>query len=311
MGTTHIWIQTDKIARDLLVSRQRNYGDRNPLPAAIGLREGSEVLPLMGYGEQFQRYKNFMHLILRDSNKRDFYGWPEQENKKTLRRLLEEPGRWSEHMLVHCARTIAAIAWGNPTHGKKLLKIVPSLLKLVSPAGTLVGKLTFLSNLPHVFNPWKQKEVKRKQEMTNAFMEALEDAQVSTEKGSDTISWSHLWLNHKKGTEHLSRYEAAHAIGSSSFVGIATIGGPLHVFFLAMCHYPAWQGKVQDEIDSVCGDRPPTWEDMPRLPALRATVKELLRWRQTNPLGVPHVTMEDDVYEGYHIPKGAILHVNQ
>ena len=41
-----------------------------------------------------------------------------------------------------------------------------------------------------------------------------------------------------------------------------------------------------------------------------ATVKEIVRWRQATPLGVPHVALEDDVYEGYLIPKGAILHAN-
>jgi cytochrome P450 len=49
---------------------------------------------------------------------------------------------------------------------------------------------------------------------------------------------------------------------------------------------------------------------MPQLPMLRATVKEILRWRQPNPLGVPHVPLEDDVYDGYFIPKDAIVHAN-
>ncbi|KAF2772703.1 putative P450 monooxygenase [Teratosphaeria nubilosa] len=312
MGTIHIWIQTDKIARDLLVARQKNYGDRNALPAAIGVREGSEVLPLMGFGDQFKRYKNFMHFILRDGDHKGFYGFPEVENKRTLRRMLETPDRWSEHMLVHAARTISGIAWGDPIHGAKLMTIVPELLKAVSPAGSIVSKLTFLANLPFAINPFWQSEVRRKQEMTDAFCEALDDAERRLKSGDHTtLNWSRLWLEKEKGTEHLDRYEAAHAIGSSSFVGIATIGGPLHAFFLAMCHYPSWQIKVQAEIDRVCGDRPPTFDDMPQLPCLRATIKELLRWRQSTPLGVPHVAMEDDVYEGYLIPKGAILHVSQ
>jgi cytochrome P450 len=77
-----------------------------------------------------------------------------------------------------------------------------------------------------------------------------------------------------------------------------------------MCHYPSWQTRVQEEIDRVCGDRLPTVEDMPQLPMLRATVKEILRWRQPTPLGVPHVALEDDVYDGYFIPKDAIVHAN-
>ncbi|EMC94098.1 hypothetical protein BAUCODRAFT_112836 [Baudoinia panamericana UAMH 10762] len=310
MGVTHIWIETDKIARDLFISRQRNYCDRNELPAAIGVREGSEILPLMGYGEQWRRYKNFMHLIMRHANPQAFYGWPAIENKKTIRRILENPDAWSEHLLVHCARTIASIAWGDPQHGSKLLTIIPIILKNVSPAGPLINKLTFLSNLPESISPWKKEEAARKAEMTDAFMEPLQDAKNRSVQGTLADSWSKLWLEKEKGTEHLDFYEAAHAIGSSSFVAIATVGGPLHAFFLAMCHYPSWQYKVQEEIDRVCGDRLPEVGDFPQLPVLRATAKEVLRWRQATPLGVPHVAMEDDVYEGYLIPKGAICHAN-
>ena len=77
-----------------------------------------------------------------------------------------------------------------------------------------------------------------------------------------------------------------------------------------MAHYPHWLPKLQEEIDAVCGDRMPELEDVPNMPRLRATCKEMLRWRQSTPLGVPHVTLEDDVYNGYHIPKGAICHAN-
>ena len=51
-------------------------------------------------------------------------------------------------------------------------------------------------------------------------------------------------------------------------------------------------------------------DDMPSLPFVSAIVKECLRWRNVVPLNVPHVTTEDDVYKGYHIPKGAMVITN-
>lgn len=135
MGTTHIWVETDKVARDLFVTRQTKYCDRNELPAALGVKEDCEILPLSGYSEDFKRHKKFIHTIMRHAQPKAFYNWPVVENKRTLRRLLESPDRWSEHMLVHCARTIGSIAWGDPEHGKKLLVVVPDLLKAVSPDG--------------------------------------------------------------------------------------------------------------------------------------------------------------------------------
>lgn len=51
MGEVHIWIGKDSIAKELLVKRGRIYGDRNELPAAVGIKTGSEILPLMGIGD--------------------------------------------------------------------------------------------------------------------------------------------------------------------------------------------------------------------------------------------------------------------
>lgn len=148
--------------------------------------------------------------------------------------------------------------------------------------------------------------------MQDAFYEALEDVKQRHEAGHLEECWSKLWFEHEKSVDalNLDWHEAAYAIGSASFVAIATIGGPLHAFFLAHCQYPEWFQKLQAEIDSVCGDRLPEMRDMPLLPKLRATVSEILRWRQSTPLGVPHEVMQDDVYDGYLIPKGSMLHAN-
>jgi len=55
---------------------------------------------------------------------------------------------------------------------------------------------------------------------------------------------------------------------------------------LAMALYPDVMRKAQLEIDVVVGGgRLPTFADAPKLPYLRAMVKEVLRWRPVTPLG--------------------------
>lgn len=55
---------------------------------------------------------------------------------------------------------------------------------------------------------------------------------------------------------------------------------------LAMIAHPEQQKKCQDELDNVVGRfRMPTLKDQDSLPYLRATVRELLRWRPIAPLG--------------------------
>lgn len=93
-------------------------------------------------------------------------------------------------------------------------------------------------------------------------------------------------------------------------------------FFLAMTLFPAVQKTAQEEIDRVIGrDRVPNLKDS--LPYIAATQKEIYRWRPVGPLGwvlckgfqmkdwfasgIPHATTQDDVFNGYFIPKGSLI----
>ena len=80
---------------------------------------------------------------------------------------------------------------------------------------------------------------------------------------------------------------------------------------LAMLAYPETQARAQAELDAVVGrTRSPTFADYPHLPYIRAMVKEALRWRPADPIGMPHRSTEDDWYEGMFIPKGTICVAN-
>jgi hypothetical protein len=119
--------------------------------------------------------------------------------------------------------------------------------------------------------------------------------------------------------------ESAWLAGSLYAAGSETVSGlPLHLmlstyfllsktaatlswFLLAMMVYPDVQKKAQAELDEVVGrGQLPTFAHYEKLPYIRALVKETLRWWPIGPLGIPHRIIQDDTYEGYHIPKGAI-----
>jgi cytochrome P450 len=74
---------------------------------------------------------------------------------------------------------------------------------------------------------------------------------------------------------------------------------------------PEVQKRAQEEIDRVVGtDRLPTVADRENLPYVDAVVKEVLRWHPVAPMGLPHTSTEDDICNGYLIPKGAMLFAN-
>ena len=101
-------------------------------------------------------------------------------------------------------------------------------------------------------------------------------------------------------------------------------------FMLAMTLFPDIQKRAQAEIDIVVGDgRLPSFEDRERLPFVEAIVKEVLRWRPPVPVSeflrvtfrlyysvtfnledFAHCATENNIHNGYFIPKGTSILVN-
>jgi cytochrome P450 len=79
-----------------------------------------------------------------------------------------------------------------------------------------------------------------------------------------------------------------------------------------MAMHPEVQEAAQAEVDRVVGsDRLPTFEDRKNMPYIEALIKESLRWHVVAPTGVPHMLIEDDIHNGYLIPKGSLIIPNQ
>jgi cytochrome P450 len=96
-----------------------------------------------------------------------------------------------------------------------------------------------------------------------------------------------------------------------SGAGFETTSSTLMWWALAMVTFPEVQRRAQAELDAVVGRaRLPTFADAPRLPYVRAIVKEVLRWRPAAERGLPHKATEDDWYDGMFIPKGATCIAN-
>jgi hypothetical protein len=109
--------------------------------------------------------------------------------------------------------------------------------------------------------------------------------------GADTVGLSSGW----------------HAVPADELQTVCSIEN----FFLAMTTYPEVQRKAQDEIDRVLGaDRLPKVADRTSLPYIDAVVKEVLRWHPIAPMGIPHMSVGDDICEGYFIPKGSLVMPN-
>lgn len=90
--------------------------------------------------------------------------------------------------------------------------------------------------------------------------------------------------------------------------GTHTVSVTLKAILLYLVKYPEIQKKVQKEIDDVVGkDALPTTQDKESLPYLEATILECLRVTSLAPLGLTHSAARDTPFEGYVIPKDALI----
>jgi len=245
---------------------------------------------------------------MRETEKSLFHRYPEIEAKRMLVELLDEPERYNHAMESFIARVTCRLAWGHGEASDELKQRARELLIVVSPTGAIGNKLPFLMVLHDWLVPAKAWE-KRRAATEQKFFELMQgEVEADIREKRAPSSWMKTFLENRSKWGFKYELEGAYAVGMHGIAGALTIAAPIQTFCLAMCHYPQFLPILHEELDRVCGDRLPIAEDRPNLPFLRAVIRECLRWRPPVPTGIPHRLVQDDEYNGYHIPAGSIIH---
>ncbi|KAH4945452.1 hypothetical protein HBI24_106690 [Parastagonospora nodorum] len=308
-GHNHVWISSDEIAKDLLSKKAAIYSDRPHIPALIDdNRTSAQYLPLLSRNDGHTRQRKFANIIMRESEKALFHRYPEMEAKRMLVELLDEPDRYNHVLESYISRITCRLAWGHSEASDELKQRARELLIGVSPTGALPNKLPFLMALPDWLSPAKAWERRRAITERTWFQSMQSQVQKEINEKTASPSWMKIFLDGRSKWGFKSDMEGAYAVGMHGIAGALTIAAPMQTFCLAMAHYPQFLPMLHEELDRVCGDRPPVSEDRPNLPFLRAVIRECFRWRPPVPTGIPHYLIQDDEYNGYHIPKGSTIH---
>ncbi|KAF7357540.1 O-methylsterigmatocystin oxidoreductase [Mycena sanguinolenta] len=229
-----------------------------------------------------------------------------------LQGLLSSPEEFREHLKTVAAAIIMATLYGYQVQSANdyFVALSESAVKKVSestfPGAMAVNTFPILRYLPS----WMpgagfQRYAAETRQLTKEMQEAPVDfVKQNMRDGMDSTSIvAKLFA--------ANRYDevAIQAVAGVAYAGGAdTSVSSLASFCLAMALYPEIQKKAQTEIDTVIGtDRLPEFEDRPSLPYVEALYREVMRWKPATPLGVPHASAEDDIYDGYFIPKGTTV----
>jgi len=319
LGMTFVIINDVKIASDLLEKRSAKYSHR-PFANFAGKLCGFESVPSMQPpgGKWRSARKRIQNYIGTRASVSKFHEMLEFEGRRLLLRLLESPNDFFDHFQTYAGAITLKLCFGYSISQKGL----DPLVKLArdtddvfvdSISGLwLVDVIPFLQYLPGWLPGMGfQKVARRYRAVVQEFMERpFKFVQAQLAKGVATKSFVATELENGSGSmevENAIKWTTAalYGGGTDSSVSVMT------AFMLAMTLNPEVVRKAQAEIDAVVGlDRLPQASDRSRLPYVGALLKEVLRWQVPAPMSLPRATGEDDVYNGYFIPKGSVIFPN-
>ncbi|TDL26571.1 cytochrome P450 [Rickenella mellea] len=335
-GQTMILIHSPQIAFDLFEKKSSIYSSRPTLVFGGQMCGWDRTHALLPYGSRFRAHRKYLsQLIGTRSAVTQFVPLEVAETRRFIKRVMENPDGLLEHIRKLAGGIILKISYGYSIEADghdPLVDLADEAVGQFSlstiPGAWLVDVMPFLRYIPDWFpGAGFKRTASRSLKMANELADkpyAFVQRQMAN--GVATTSYTSALV------EKLEKAKADNAdaatIAEEEFVikwsaaslyggGADTTVSAIYSFYLAMVLFPDIQARAQAEIDSVIGsangdgpDRIPGLEDREKLVYVDALVKEVLRWNPVTPIGLPHVNTEDDVYNGYFIPKGSILIAN-
>ncbi|KZP19024.1 cytochrome P450 [Athelia psychrophila] len=322
LGGHIIIVNNHDILVDLFEKRSSIYSSRTKSTIAVDLMGWGWSLPFMPYGDEWRAHRRLFRKAFEDTEANKLHQ-PHQvrATHALLHNLLDSPRDWHAHLRLQAGASIMALAYGinvlpsNDPYISVAEQGIARLAEATVPGAYLVDTFPLLKYVPawvpgagfqRKTQEWKKLAV----ELLNSPFDAVKKEIAS---GTATPSFTLRCLQDMDLAGDISAQETVikntaatvYAGGADSSVSATA------TFILAMTLYPDVQRRAQTELNAILGKGDlPRFGDEHRLPYLMAVVKECLRWGVVFPFSVPHTSDHDDIYRGYHIPKGTMVMPN-
>ncbi|KAH7928930.1 cytochrome P450 [Leucogyrophana mollusca] len=316
-----IIIQSEKVAKALLEQRSSNYSDRPPIPTSEAF--GSAFISAqLGYGSIWRLHRRLFHQSFRLDAIHQYRPIQLRKARQLCLEIRETPADLLSLLQTFSASLIMSAVYdyeAAPRHDPLIEtaeKAIDGFIKAAAPhTAAILNAFPFLLRLPDWVPGTSIKRVAlQSQKCATEMIEVpFRYAQERITKGTSAQCMVAESLSRLENQGDATQHEKAlKASAATAFIaGVETTTSTLIVFALAMIQNPHVQERAQAEIDTILGSgRLPTFEDRPLLPYVEAVLRETLRWNPVFPVGLPHATTHDDIYEGYYIPKGAYVIAN-
>ncbi|KAI0065153.1 cytochrome P450 [Artomyces pyxidatus] len=315
-GQPAVVLNSQKAASDLLERRATIYSDRVRNIVGADVMCGGLVLLFQNYTPFWRRLRKAAHEGLTSNGVKNHLQQTQRREALMLSlSCLQENNDWQHHVRRTTTSAVMTTLYNTPpmvSRENPYTKTLDAIDALVArfdhstmPRPYLVEVFPWMKHIPSRFARWKR-EAEEWFRRDSAILEAL----FNEAKADDHLSVSATLLDNSL-RNGLSVRENSWLAGTLYVAGVDTTSAALSWAMQALLTYPETQQQAQAELDCVVGRlRVPTFADIPRLPYLRAMVRELLRWRPVSPVGLPHLSTQDDWYEGMFIPARTICIAN-
>ncbi|KAK7458752.1 hypothetical protein VKT23_009754 [Stygiomarasmius scandens] len=317
LGKRIVILNTLEACNEVLEKRSSIYSGRPKMPFAGEIVGWDQQLLLAPYGKHFRAMRKLAHHHLGTKAAAAVYSdVQEAESRYLVARIYNDPEGVVKNLRVTIGAILLRLSHGYITrtdgHDPVINRIevaAKDFYHATKPGTWFVDIFPWLKYVPDWLPGAGFKRIGAKYKKTNDEQTDIPYEFVLKELKEKRAlpSFTSNALQSRKLTpdeQYALKFCAAALYGG----GLDTMTGATSIFFLAMVLFPEVQRKAQEELDRVIGlHRLPSVQDRDHLPYIAAVQKEIYRWRTIVPLGIPHCTTEDDIYNGYFISKDTLV----
>ncbi|KAF7545642.1 hypothetical protein G7046_g9514 [Stylonectria norvegica] len=335
LGRSIIVLNSVQAARDLMDKRGANFADR-PRFVLFEVMGWGVTLTFLRWSPRFKLHRKLLQQSFTQSACKSYRPIQVEEARRAVRAIIRRPTDWEIHLRQFSTAVVLQIGFGidvkehNDPYVRMALDVEEATGKGGVPAASLVDYFPSLRYLPNAIcslgNLLSPLVHARR---TKASIQALHDApwkEIEPSIRANKVSRPSFMLTHfgkyieneAKGIPNEATIDDLKgAVGAISIAGGNTTWSTIIVCVLNLIVHPDVQKKARNELEDLIGVdqngdllRLPTFDDRPHLRYLEYIIQETTRWAPLSPLGVPHATIQDEIYKGFHIPAGSVIYAN-
>ncbi|KAH6675143.1 cytochrome P450 [Halenospora varia] len=321
MTTLHmgsqLWvlINSNRVATEIITKRATITSERPHMPVSSGLVSNGKR-SVIQKSAAWSEGRRLMRQLLTGPSTKTFTKWQDVESVQMLLSYLQEPKHW----YLHQSRYATSVLHGVIA-GERLSKTEAQMAEyqqvtkefLGSLFSTTVDFFPLLERLPRLLQVWRPKWEAVGRAHHRVFQDWWDPIKTKVENGTAKASWVRDVVLNPATRFQGGEEEALYLTNSIISAGSDNTRMALNAFVMAIIQYPSAFNQCRQEIDRICGtnaQRLPTVEDIPTMPYLCATIKEIMRWRPVVPLVPPHQLTEELEYAGFVFPKETNFLIN-